>query len=132
MNFSWHDFLNLAKSLSERKDEASDRSAISRAYYAAFCTARDSLLTNNCPLSKGSEVHGQVQDVLGKAKDFDCQKIAQDLGRLRLDRNKADYDIDFPDLDDARNKALFRAAKIIERIENIPKPIFDELKNQGK
>jgi hypothetical protein len=46
MSFNWSDFLTLADALprnpsSAGPEEASLRSAISRAYYAAFCGARD-------------------------------------------------------------------------------------------
>lgn len=38
--FDWRDFFNLAEELSNRNDEACIRSAISRYYYSAFCSAR--------------------------------------------------------------------------------------------
>ena len=37
--FDWNQFLTLARTLSENADEASLRSAVSRAYYCAFNTA---------------------------------------------------------------------------------------------
>ncbi len=40
MPFDWRDYLSLGQELSQRQDEAAQRSAISRAYYAAFCCAR--------------------------------------------------------------------------------------------
>ena len=39
MSFDWSEYLDLARELA-KFSEAGQRSAISRAYYAAFCTAR--------------------------------------------------------------------------------------------
>ena len=51
MNFDWSEYLNLAQELAGRptslsNEEARLRSAISRAYYAAFCKARNHLRDN--------------------------------------------------------------------------------------
>ncbi len=40
MPVDWQDYYVLAKELGEREEEAALRSAISRAYYAAFCSAQ--------------------------------------------------------------------------------------------
>lgn len=45
--FDWEEYLELAKFLNRRDDEASKRSAISRAYYASFCVARNWLMANH-------------------------------------------------------------------------------------
>jgi hypothetical protein len=46
MPFDWREYLNLARQLaglqgSDYSQEAVERSAVSRAYYAAFCWARN-------------------------------------------------------------------------------------------
>jgi hypothetical protein len=41
--FDWREFLDLARELSDRTDEASQRTAISRAYFAALGAARGML-----------------------------------------------------------------------------------------
>jgi len=38
--FRWEDYLSLAKELAKSTEEQHRRSAISRAYYAAYCSAR--------------------------------------------------------------------------------------------
>ena len=38
--FAWSEYLTLAQHLAQQEDEASQRTAISRAYYAAFHVAR--------------------------------------------------------------------------------------------
>lgn len=39
----WSDYLTLARELAKQDGDAYQRSAVSRAYYAVFCTARDKL-----------------------------------------------------------------------------------------
>lgn len=43
MNFDWEEYFNLAKELAGTTEEAKLRSAVSRAYYSAFCLARNYL-----------------------------------------------------------------------------------------
>ena len=43
MKFDWLEYFNLAKELAETSKEAELRSAVSRAYYSAFCLARNYL-----------------------------------------------------------------------------------------
>ena len=98
MNFDWSEYLNLADRLVLQKDlfaneEACYRSAISRAYYAAFCAARnrardiESLAVNNTGID-----HQLVKDHYWRAPDRPRQKIGAWLDRLRTNRNQADYE----------------------------------------
>ena len=43
MKFDWEEYFNLAKELAGTTEEAKLRSAVSRAYYSAFCLARNYL-----------------------------------------------------------------------------------------
>ena len=54
-------FLDLAEGLLAGRDEASLRSAVSRAYYGVFLEARDLLGMTHM----GSQVHGEAQQLLG-------------------------------------------------------------------
>ncbi|MBK9613274.1 hypothetical protein [Candidatus Amarobacter glycogenicus] len=98
MSFDWADYLKLAEALtrdpsSPGPEEASLRTAISRAYYAAYRSA------SNLAASHGGEIvlsglasdHGLVIDHFRYAADPARQKIGG-LSRLRSNRNKADYD----------------------------------------
>ncbi|MFZ2420001.1 MAG: hypothetical protein WBD79_11930 [Anaerolineae bacterium] len=98
MSFDWADYLKLAEALtrdpsSPGPEEASLRTAISRAYYAAYRSA------SNLAASRGELVpaglasdHGLVINHFRYAADPVRQKIGAGLSRLRGNRNKADYD----------------------------------------
>jgi len=98
MSFNWAEFLTLAEALlrnpnSPGPEEAALRSAISRAYYAAFCSARNLARDKNgLVLPRGPEVHGVIRDHFETSPDRVRRKIGTDLNRLRDYRNRADYD----------------------------------------
>ncbi|MBC7259155.1 MAG: HEPN domain-containing protein [Chloroflexi bacterium] len=97
MSFDWSEYLRLAQELVGQDvrpagQEARLRAAISRAYYAAFCEARNCLLAEGRHLSTGHDVHRAVREEFTKSSDKMRRQISQNLDRLRNDRNKADYD----------------------------------------
>lgn len=94
MSFEWEHYLHLAQRLAQEDDEASQRSAISRAYYAAFHTARKYVEKAHPEVSlrqHGVE-HGAIWDhlKLGSSRE---PVIGQQGDRLRQARVKADYRI---------------------------------------
>ena len=98
MSFDWTDLLTLAEALKSDPNspgprEASLRSAISRAYYAAFCVARNFGRDRGefTPTGTGAD-HGLVRGHFLLSSDRTRRKIGADLDRLRDSRNKADYD----------------------------------------
>lgn len=98
MSFNWADFLTLADALVHNPslpgpEEASLRSAISRAYYAAFCSARNFARDREkLTLEHTARDHQLVKDHFQGARDRTRRKISLDLDRLRDNRNRADYD----------------------------------------
>lgn len=97
MSFDRSDYLALARELYRQgavhsSKEAELRSAVSRAYYAAFCKARNYLRDKeNHSLSEGAEVHAQIQDIFMASSDRRRREIGENLNRLRAYRNRADY-----------------------------------------
>ena len=97
MSFDWTQFLGFAKALESSPDapgprEAALRSAISRAYYAAFHYALDRAA------HEGYVVSGTGTDHFGVREHFQMHRpnrrrarIAVDLGRLYDHRIRADY-----------------------------------------
>ncbi len=83
--FKCDTFLDLAERLSTDLDEASLRSAISRAYYALFLTARKIAAVT----SKRSNAHALTQTYL---RDHGATGLAKGLGYMRELRNASDYD----------------------------------------
>jgi len=98
MSFDWSEYLGLAKELagqavSPASQEAKLRAAISRAYYAAFCKARNHLRDNEghvIPL--GGEAHAYIRDQFKNSPDQLRSQIGHNLDRLRRHRNRVDYD----------------------------------------
>jgi uncharacterized protein (UPF0332 family) len=115
--FDWTDFLDLAEDLAARRDnESAGRSAISRAYYAAFHAGRAYLDQVNIPLDRSGRAHEQGRHVLQAADP----ELSQDLQRLHEWRKEADDEdpCSFAVADQAIDiVALARA--IVERIREL-------------
>lgn len=77
--FDWKDYLILAKELAKNPDEASKRSAISRAYYASQRTAYD-FLESYFP----NELKFSSQ---GKSSHASCWKTFSTFQPMKADRN---------------------------------------------
>jgi len=98
MSFDWADFLTLADALvrdpnSPGPEEASLRSAISRAYYAAFHVARNlGRDRGEFTLTETGRDHWLVKHHFMSSSDRTRQKIGLDLDRLYDYRTSADYD----------------------------------------
>ena len=88
------DILTVARHLSQGDLEANHRSAISRAYYAAYHKCRD-LASKVEPMTdfRRSSGHQDVPAVLKKI-GLKGRAVAYVLLLLREKRKKADYDID--------------------------------------
>ena len=97
MSFDWEKYLILADSLYHNcstfsHKEACLRAAVSRGYYAAFCTARNLARDNDgLGLSNTGRDHGTVKDFYRTASDPQRRQVGTLLGRLRNYRNQADY-----------------------------------------
>ena len=98
MSFHWGDYLTLADSLVSAPaalgpQEAALRAAISRAYYAAFCSARNLVRSQGeiAPSGAASD-HELIAIHFRGSTDPTRRRIGADLGRLRKYRNNADYD----------------------------------------
>jgi hypothetical protein len=90
------EYLTLARHLDNRPrgqpEEACRRSACSRAYYAAYVVARDTLLGLPVQIPRSS-THRAVIDVFKASKHSDVRIIGGQLETLRDWRNTADYDV---------------------------------------
>jgi hypothetical protein len=94
MAFNWIEYLEISRSLlgleAHHSEEAAHRSAVSRAYYAAYCYARnhardrEGLILTNRPSD-----HGLVRRHHLKKGRVD---LASELDDLRQWRNSCDYE----------------------------------------
>jgi uncharacterized protein (UPF0332 family) len=94
MPFDWNDYYTLAKSLSGATEEAKMRSAISRSYYCAFNLARKFILKSN-PSYRYTSHKDLWNEFVGIAGMSNVKSYGE---RIRLSRNKADYDNDIQKL----------------------------------
>lgn len=110
MPFDWNEYLRLARQLATAGDEASKRSAISRAYYFVFniAFARAEATAGRFP--GGETSHKWCWDRYEKTPDANCKLLGLDGTRMKRLRVKADYkSIDIPRIDDEVRRVLQQA-----------------------
>jgi uncharacterized protein (UPF0332 family) len=116
MSFDWREYLNLARFLQGQSgssfiQEAAFRCAISRAYYAAFCHAR-----NYARDRHGFSPNYNSNDHRLVRRHFQnrgISEIATKLDRLRQWRNSCDYDDTVSNVSSLVSSAIVRAQDII-------------------
>jgi uncharacterized protein (UPF0332 family) len=90
------DFLSVANALAAGTTEAEWRSAVSRAYYAAFHAARQLFRDLGFRVPRGDQAHAYLWMRLSNCGNGQLIATGQNLRDLRSERNQADYDIDIP------------------------------------
>jgi len=116
-SFNWSDFLELAKQLQRAGSESSYRTAISRAYYAAFHPARAYVLTRHGQFLEKRSEHDQTWGRFARSNDAEESQLGQwgnDLKRLRVN---ADYHLNRATGSREVLTTLNYANKIIQQIE---------------
>jgi uncharacterized protein (UPF0332 family) len=123
--FDWADYLVLAQELAlHTSEEACLRSAVSRAYYSVFCTARDWLRHNvtGIVIPETGEAHKAVWDAFKNWPVADWQEIGQEGSRLRAQRGQVDYDGNLPLLRNFVPVAMERARLLRANLAALPPP----------
>jgi uncharacterized protein (UPF0332 family) len=87
------DFLAVARDLATDKREAAWRSAISRAYYAAFHAARLFMEDLGFTVPRADKAHAYLWLRLANSGDPNLIRAGNQLKDLREDRNRCDYDL---------------------------------------
>lgn len=87
-------FVTLASEFASGTTEAHYRSAISRAYYGAFHTARQLLQDVGIRLPKGEQIHMKATFCLRGCGNRSAAEAAAELEVLRTERNRADYELE--------------------------------------
>jgi len=127
MSFEWRHFLALAQNLATQADEASQRSAISRAYYAAFHIARH-YVRRRLPevrLNKDGAEHFHVWDSLKKSALRE-ERAAGITGKKLYDaRRRADYDLVGLSFPRATTDALTDARGVLNSLSALDRPTSD-------
>jgi uncharacterized protein (UPF0332 family) len=112
------DFLSLAQTLSGQATEACWRSAISRAYYAAFHVARVLLRDLGFRIPRADQAHAYLWLRLSNCGEPQIQVAGQRLRDLRSERNRADYDIETPLLQAAAAVQIRIAEDLIQFLDS--------------
>lgn len=125
MAFNWKEYFDLALFLQGKtevsySEESARRAAVSRAYYAAFCFARNYAKDNyGRGKSRRPDEHSELirfYKVLGAANQ-DFVDIADNLEELRQWRNFCDYDDNImQDINNLAIDALEDAQEIINML----------------
>jgi hypothetical protein len=121
--FDWREYLELANDLgttpvgtavSIRGSEATGRCAVSRAYYAAFCHARNYAVTNlsYIPSNQGSD-HWMLRQHFAQRG---MSHVARRLRQLHGWRKQRDYDDVVPHLPVRVADALREATAVINQL----------------
>jgi uncharacterized protein (UPF0332 family) len=123
MSFDWSEYLGLAKYLSGKSDthtqEAALRSATSRAYYAAFCSARSvaERRLGFAPTRTGED-HKRLRK---HYTQLGIIEVAKKLGEMCRWRKQCDYDEEVQRLEIIANSAI-RYSKDVLRLLKWPAP----------
>jgi len=127
MSFAWVEYLTLAEALVRQRGTLADaeaccRAAISRAYYAAFCAARNHARdVEGLVLSQTGDDHRQVILHYRRAADPVHQEVGELLFRLRRHRTQADYADTLPDVVSRayitcrRTRRVFALLQVLQR-----------------
>lgn len=115
-SFNWSDYLKIAKLLMASSDpatkEASLRSAVSRAYYAAFITARNFARDKkHLNLEGRTTDHFKVIDFFRKSNP----RIDRELKQLKIFREICDYEDHVENLETIAQDAINCSEKIITK-----------------
>ena len=92
MPFDWLEYLRLAQALALKGDEASKRTAISRAYYFVYHLANDRAVANCGARPQGIPTHAWCWERFINTPDAACNALGHAGDRLKRLRNVADYD----------------------------------------
>jgi len=117
MRFDWREFLALAKALINFKgegfgEESAKRTAVSRAYYAAFCFVRNhEEKEGGFRRTGGPEDHERLRIHLTEKGE---EEMAETLLNLRKLRNRCDYKDVVKNLDKMLEDSFQWAEEIIE------------------
>lgn len=122
MTFAWIDFLELAEFLANSQgsfsDEAGKRSAISRAYYAAYCHARNYAVNvlgvdfEKDKSARNVDIHVKVRQCYLNHADENLNEIGNLLQVARDRRNNSDYDEKFEHISEVQATIEDAGAKV--------------------
>jgi hypothetical protein len=127
MSFNWAEYLSVAEDLCgvpvtgrAGGAEARERAGVSRAYYAGLVTARNRLRdVDGVQIPAQGNPHRFVADQYVNGPDPLRIQIGIELDRLRVARNRCDYDDVVTQLPRLAQRSLARAAWILAQLARL-------------
>lgn len=119
-HFNWLDYLTLAEELSRRQDEASLRSAVSRAYYYVYHLALQRAKANDFIARPDEGTHKQLWRLYNGSPEAACQSLARIANRLKERREQADYNPAFEHSEEEVAELIEDARKFSEKLTELP------------
>jgi uncharacterized protein (UPF0332 family) len=86
------DFLALVDVLAQGGTEAEWRTAVSRAYYAAFLATRELFRDLGFQVPRAAQAHAYLWMRLSNSGNLEVARAGADLNDLQRERNRSDYD----------------------------------------
>jgi uncharacterized protein (UPF0332 family) len=119
--FNWVSFFELAQELGQRDDEAAQRSAVSRSYYAVFHTAQIVLEHFDPEFAsvRSQDSHKQVWDRLATLSQRQAKNALRKSRNLLQARRDADYRIHAGDWPRRTQAALHDAEQAIRSLTEL-------------
>ncbi len=118
MSFDWDKFRDLAEELGQRDDEAAQRTAISRMYYAIYWKARLILEGDGFVFRHSDSSHKQVWDEY-KKRGRTHRGAGFSGERLRNNRTQADYGSEIKNIEPLIKESFELAEKILYYLKQI-------------
>lgn len=127
MAFDWAEYLSLAEESNGMlisgppvSADARHRSGVSRAYYASYISARNRLRDiDHVTIPRSADSHRFTKDQYLNDNDPRRREIGIELDRLRVARNRCDYDDDVRALPTLTTRSITRAAKILADLSQL-------------
>ena len=114
--FNWNEYLTLARILSTNGDEASQRTATSRAYYAAFHAATLHAKRN----SYAERSHGRLWKTYSSDADINAKRISALGNQMKKAREDADYEAAVPRISEIMTQQLTHANEFATLLAQVP------------
>jgi uncharacterized protein (UPF0332 family) len=125
-SFKWSDFLEIARCLQtygathRTNREAAYRSAVSRAYFAAFGFAVRAAIPHGFKPAEEDKVQDHTNLRTFYKETLFMIEVAENLDDLRIARNSCDYDDQVAELNKVHKDAVSDAQDTINWCEDIP------------
>ena len=127
MSFDWSEYLSIAEALcgmpisgAPAGAEAQQRTAVSRAYYAGFISARNHLRDiDRVEMPKRVNPHAFVPAYFMDGSDPRRENIGRELLRLRTARNRCDYQDVVPQVEVLARISVARAIQVLSDLREL-------------